>query len=344
MDERVLIVTHAADVHADIVEAKLWDRGSKPFRINLDQFPRDFLIDLGYGPAGCAAALRHMPSGDELSLTDVAAIWARKPAKFAFGGGGMLAQEQAFAQSETEHLFFGLLYSLDCFWVSHPRAVRGALWKGEQLQRAARQGFRVPRSVITNSPEAVDRFRREVRGDIIFKAMSSPSLCAEDVEADDRRFPGLPTTRLTDEHLEAIDSVRLLPCLFQEYVPKRFELRVTVIGDRAFAAKIHSQQDSRTATDYRNFAVEIPYEPATLPADLESRCIGFVRSYGLEFGALDLIVTPQDEVVFLENNPGGQFLFVEQLVPELRMTDAVADLLFARTGAGGHGRAVPGPA
>lgn len=326
MQKRVLIVTNACDLHADIVERKLRDKGARPFRINLDQFPRDFFVDFEFNGQS-DGRVRHLPTDDVICLSDIGSVWARKNAKFNFLSADMGAQEQAFAQAEAEHLFFSMLYSLDCFWMSHPRATRGALWKGEQLKRAAEMGFKVPRSLISNDPNAVRRFRSAIGSEIIFKTMSSPSLCAEEVEPDERRFLGLPTTRLSDQHLAAIDSVRELPCLFQEYIPKQHELRVTVVGTRAFAARIHSQHDSRTATDYREFSVDIPYEAATLPADVEARCIEFVRSYGLEFGAMDLIVTPQDDVVFLENNPGGQFLFVEQLVPELKMTDAVSELL-----------------
>lgn len=327
MHKHVLIVTNAQDIHADIVEQKLKARGARPFRINLDQFPRDFSVEVGFGPSGFDGSLCHLPTGTVAMLSDVGAVWARKTAKFGFSDDTLAAQEQAFAQAETEHLFFSLLYSLDCYWMSHPRATRGALWKGEQLRRAQRMGFRVPRTLIANDPDAIRRFRGAVPGDIIFKTMASPSLCAEDVAADERQHFGLPTTVMSEAHLEAIEAVRIVPCLFQERIPKRYELRVTVIGDKAHAAKIHSQDDERTATDYREFSVEIPYEAAALPSELAERCVAFVRSYGLEFGAMDLIVTPDDEVVFLENNPGGQFLFVEQLVPELKMTDAVADVL-----------------
>jgi glutathione synthase/RimK-type ligase-like ATP-grasp enzyme len=102
---------------------------------------------------------------------------------------------------------------------------------------------------------------------------------------------------------------------------------VTIVGDTLFAARIHSQDDPRTATDWRDMSAEILFEPAVLPPDVERRCLDFVHSYGLTFGALDLIVTPQGDHVFLENNPVGQFLFVEQLVPELDMTGAVARCL-----------------
>jgi glutathione synthase/RimK-type ligase-like ATP-grasp enzyme len=101
-----------------------------------------------------------------------------------------------------------------------------------------------------------------------------------------------------------------------------------------FAARIHSQDDPRTQLDFRDFSAPIRYEAETLSPELEARCREFVHGYGLQYGAIDLIVTPDGRHVFLENNPGGQFLFVEQLVPELRMLDAVADRLIA----GAHGR------
>lgn len=327
MQKRVLIVTNSNDLHADIIEQKLRKQGARPFRINLDEFPRDFSISLAVGAGGLEAIVHHLSDNDEMALSEVGATWLRKTAKFSFISVELGAQELAFAQAETEHLFFSLLYSLDCFWMSHPRAIRAALWKGEQLQRAARMGFRVPRSLISNDPDAVRRFRNALGCELIFKSMSSPSLCAGEVAPAERHYDGLPTTIMSERHLEVIDAVREAPCLFQEYIPKLHELRVTIIGGRAFAARIHSQQDRRTATDYRDFSVEIPYKAETLSAEVEERCVAFVRSYGLEFGAMDLVVTPQGELVFLENNPGGQFLFVEQLVPELKMTDAVSELL-----------------
>jgi len=90
------------------------------------------------------------------------------------------------------------------------------------------------------------------------------------------------------------------------------------------AARIHSQDDPRTVVDYRDFSADIRYEEAGLPEDVRRRCLEFVKSYGLTFGAIDLIETRSGEYVFLENNPVGQFYFVEELVPSLKMTDAVA--------------------
>ncbi|HYU74616.1 MAG TPA: hypothetical protein VEL31_18255 [Ktedonobacteraceae bacterium] len=39
--------------------------------------------------------------------------------------------------------------------------------------------------------------------------------------------------------------------LFQEYLPKRLDVRVVVIGRQVFAAEIHSQHSERTRLDFR---------------------------------------------------------------------------------------------
>ena len=94
-----------------------------------------------------------------------------------------------------------------------------------------------------------------------------------------------------------------------------------------FAARLDSQEDERTRVDSRDMRASIRYTAIELAPPLASACAALVASYGLVFGAIDLIVTPDGDVVFLEINPAGQFLYAQQLVPELDMAGAVADLL-----------------
>lgn len=327
MSRRILTVTNLGDLHADIVEHKVRALGGNPFRLNYEEFPRHFAVTLEFAGGRWEGSLTHIPTGDSLSLSDIGAVWMRKKAEFGFVSEALAPQEKAYADAEMEHILFSLLYSLDCYWMSHPVALRAASWKGEQLQRAAAMGFSVPRSMVTNRRASVDAFMISAGDGIIFKALSSSALGAQAVSPDLRIAGTLPTTRITREHDEALESVEELPCFFQHDVPKQHELRVTVIGDRLFAARIHSQDDPRTATDWRDMSAEILYETAALPPEIERRCLDFVASYGLTYGALDLIVTPAGDHVFLENNPVGQFLFVEQLVPEFDMTGALAECL-----------------
>lgn len=323
----VLIISNSSDLHADLMQPLLAERGMRCFRIDLDTFPRDYQLNQRFMHGTLQASLRHAPSGARVDLDDVGAIWNRKPGNFAFASTGLLPQEAAYARQESEQALFGLLYAIDCFWMNHPTALRGANWKGEQLHRAMGHGFRVPASIVTNDPDAARGFLDALPGAGIFKSMSSPLLGADLVQEEDCIVTGLATTLVTAEMRDCLDAVSEVACHFQEYIPKQYELRVTVIGARVFATRIDSQDDKRTRVDCRDMSAEVRYSALQLPPLVEQRCLAFVHSYGLAFGALDLIVTPDDDYVFLENNPCGQFLFVEQLVPEFRLLDAVADLL-----------------
>lgn len=328
MKNDILIVTHSGDLHADLVIERLLARGERFFRLDLDRFPAQYRLDIRQHDGAPSGALRHLVSCEDVSLANIGAVWTRKSGDFRFPSDADLGpQERAYAIAETHHILTGLLLSLDAYWMNHPMASNGARWKGEQLRRASAMGFRVPCSLASNDGDAVRRFRDEFASGIIFKPLSSPSLGADDVDAADRIVPNLATTLITDEHDGMLDALRELPGFFQQYILKRYEIRATVIGRQVFAARIESQADARTRIDYRDFSAGIDYRVERLPPDIEGRCREFVHSYGLAFGALDLIFTPDGEYVFLENNPAGQFLFVEQLVPELRMLDAVADCL-----------------
>jgi len=324
--KRVLIVTDTSDLHADLVSLRLASLGHSPFRLNLDEFPRAFDISLAFIRGRWGGSLTNIDRDDTIAVTDVGAVWMRRKGDFNYLSD-LPVQEKAFADGEMEHMLFSLLYSLDCFWMSHPLALRGASWKGEQLQRAARMGFDVPSSIVTNSRQRLEDFRAEVGDELVFKVLSSTLLAADEVAAEDRTVSQLGTTLVTDDMDELLEALTEVPGFFQPNIAKAHELRVTVIGDRVFAARIYSQDDPRTRIDCRDMSADIRYEAASLPNDIADRCVAFVHSYGLTYGALDLIVTPDGRHVFLEVNPAGQFLFVEQLAPTLEMTDHIAACL-----------------
>lgn len=332
MTKQVLIVSHRFDLHVDLIEPVLASKDCLFFRINLDCFPKDYQLYYEIRNQKLNGYIRHNSSGKQVNLENIGAIWLRKPASYSFDCQDLTPQEEAFAHQETEHALFSVLYSLNCYWISHPANLRGAMWKGEQLVRAAQYGFEIPDSVITNSASEVRGFKSQLKDQMIFKTLSSPHLAAELVTPDEQVASGLHTTIITDDMLNELDSVDVLPCHFQEYIPKQYELRVTVIADQLYAAKIYSQDDVRTAVDSRDISADIRYEATTLPDDIAQRCLQFVKSYGLNFSALDIIVTPDNQYVFLENNPNGQFLYIEQLVPELRLMDAMAIALAREAG------------
>jgi len=114
-------------------------------------------------------------------------------------------------------------------------------------------------------------------------------------------------------------------------VSKRSEMRVTVVGHRVLAAEIGSQESRATRYDWRHYDDDtVPYRAYRLPPSVEARCVELLGALNLSFGAIDLIRTPDDEFVFLEINPNGQWAWIEEAAG-LPIGDAIARWL-ARTG------------
>jgi glutathione synthase/RimK-type ligase-like ATP-grasp enzyme len=323
--DAVLIVGGGHDVHVERVAALLARQGVPVFTIELDCFPRDYHISLVLERDAWAGELRCKRTDRTLDAGQIRSVWMRKPADFAFSAG-LSRQEEAFARGEANHCLLGWLNGLDCFFMSHPTALRSAIWKLEQLARARRFGFDVPATLLSNVPEKVHAFVVDGARGAIYKTLSTPTLAAEKVVDGARVANGLHTTMVAPDDPD-LESVGVLPGQFQHYIEKAYEVRVTVVAGTAFAAKIDSQANERTRIDFRHFDADVEYNAIDLPGGVADRCCEFVASYGLTFGAIDLIATPDGRYVFLENNPVGQFVFVEELVPQLEISKAVAAAL-----------------
>lgn len=328
--DQIVIVTNQDDIHADGVIRALWGLGGDPVRLNTDEIPQNTTISLAMGER-LTGSIELSLNGLVIDPERVRSIWWRRPEPYRLPEG-LSVWEYEFAQRELDHAYRGLWSALDCFWMSHPDAIDRAQWKLGQLKRAADLGFELPRTLVTSDPRRALDFHAECGGDVIYKVMTGAFMGAERLT---QRHPNVPepeavqtpTTLVGATELAEIDSIRIAPALFQERVPKRVELRVTVVGDELFVAEIDSQAHERTQVDFRVDYDAVAFRPGGLPDDVSARCLALVRGYGLTYSAIDLVLTPDGRYVFLECNPNGQFAFVEELVPELPLTSAVADRL-----------------
>lgn len=56
------------------------------------------------------------------------------------------------------------------------------------------------------------------------------------------------------------------------------------------------------------------------------KCLALVKNLGLVFGCIDMIVTPEGKYVFLEINPNGQWMWIEEL-SELPIAESIVSML-----------------
>jgi glutathione synthase/RimK-type ligase-like ATP-grasp enzyme len=181
--------------------------------------------------------------------------------------------------------------------------------KEEQLRMAAKHGLKIPATCITNSPERVRKFIKEQNGPVITKMQSSFAVYREDDEYV------VFTNEITEDHLADIDNLTLCPMTFQQKLPKQLELRVTIVGRKVFAFSIDSQRVSNAQTDWRKEGVAMidDWQPFELPSSIEEKLLAFMDDYKVNYGAIDLILTPDDEYYFLEINAAGEYFWLDKL-------------------------------
>jgi glutathione synthase/RimK-type ligase-like ATP-grasp enzyme len=320
MTPTILILTQPEDIHASAVGGVLQRRGARVIEMHTAEFPALTKLATFAGNGGMMGQLE-LPN-ERVDLSQVTSVWYRRPERAELPDWP--AAVRKFAVRESEHALGGLWAALDCYWVSRPERIFAASYKLPQLGWARAAGFRVPDTLVTNDPLSVRAFYDTHDGAIVYK-----TLYAGNIAHSADTIGVIYTTPILAEHVEQMNRVALVPCQFQEYVPKRLEVRATVMGEAVLAVEIHSQATEQTRHDWRRYDDNTPYQAHALPHEMEDACIRLVKQLGLEFGAIDLILRPDGEYVFLEINPNGQWLWLEP-ASGLPFTDTLADLLIER--------------
>lgn len=322
----VLIVGEQQDPHVQRVSAALERREVDVVVADLSGFPRDGTLSVRYTCCGDRERRLVLPSGG-VDLEQVSAVWWRRPQHPEIDEAITDPAYRNFALNEASEALSGLWHSLEAFWINDPAKDHVAHRKVYQLRVAQDVGLKIPDTLVTNDPTEALRFvDHHGYSRVIYKAFSA-------TESHWRE-----TRLLRPEEVDKLADVSLAPVIFQEYVEAVYDLRITVVGDRLFPAAIHSQ-DTSYPVDFRMDMANARVESAELPEDVEQGLLALMRSLGLVYGAIDMRLRPDGEYVFLEINPAGQFLFIEEETGQ-PIAEAMAEALATagRPGAAAGGR------
>jgi glutathione synthase/RimK-type ligase-like ATP-grasp enzyme len=224
---------------------------------------------------------------------------------------------QQFAFVEAHNAVAGMWLTLDAFWINPPSRDEAAARKVYQLKAASESGFRVPETCVTNNPEHAREFiERRGSDHTVYKAFSGTMRAWRE------------TRLLRSSELDLLANVKYAPVIFQEYIPAKVDLRITVVGERIFPASIYSQETDYKV-DFRMTMDQARVEATELPPNVSGMLRALMSKLGLVYGAIDMRLTPDDEYVFLELNPAGQWLFIEQRTRQ-PITEAMAELMVTR--------------
>jgi glutathione synthase/RimK-type ligase-like ATP-grasp enzyme len=114
------------------------------------------------------------------------------------------------------------------------------------------------------------------------------------------------------------------PSVIQEAIRDKIDVRVTVIDERVFAAKV-LVSGKGVSDDWRLHKQHASFVRHDLPNEVSRQCIELVASLGLRYGAIDLALS-RDVYYFLEINPTGEWAWLVDTAG-LRIDEALADAL-----------------
>ncbi len=207
-------------------------------------------------------------------------------------------------------------------WVNPLPCLHRSRIKLQQLQLAKKIGMSVPKTLATNNYEKAVEFLK-------MNNACTKSLDEASFQVDGYLFPFYTRLVSGDEIIENRERIEICHTLFQEFIDKKYDLRVTVIGNEVFPLAIHSQESELSQVDFRGLCpARMNQELVEIPNKLKEQIITFVKQQGLVYSAMDFAVTAQNEYFFLENNCNGQWQWVDN-VAEGKLSDAMVTLLLA---------------
>jgi hypothetical protein len=221
------------------------------------------------------------------------------------------------------------IYRIICTdrFVANPiGATRVADEKLFQLWHAANVGMPMPATLISNSAERIKAFRDRCGGTIVYKTLR-PMLW----EALPATYRGVGTTLISESSILENCDLQSAPGIFQECIDKQAELRVTVLGRTVLAVeKTFPERTEKLSVDWRGMQKGVKYTAHKLPPEIEEKCFDLLGRLNLVMGCFDFAIDQHGKYYFLEVNPQGQFIWMDQVCPELNHLEAMCDFLVSK--------------
>lgn len=303
MAPKVLIISEPGDVHAlavckhlepgacQVVDSGEMSSGTLQVGIQLKNSKAKAWLDA---------------RGQLVDLDELVSVWNRKPSPIHYK-----AQEgiHEFCRRESYDSLYGFLWNLELEdgvrLYNHPFFNYFASIKPYQLLHARRVGLSIPDTTIGNMPSLLET-QAQAHPNCILKGVSLS--CAV---ANGEHF-SIYARRLTDDIREHLASASFCPVSVQEEIARGRDLRVVAIDQRVFAFAL--EFDSETNVDWRRLdeSAEIRHHSVALDTTTERAILDLHRLLKIRFSTVDLIEDRSGRLVFLELNPNGQWLWLEE--------------------------------
>lgn len=299
----ITIIAQRQAIEVDLVIDELRQRGHSYFRFNADEYGADADLTIFMDKDRFEG---EMSQRDKLYSSQVhSAAWLYVPPVPSIDTT-LAVEARGLARQEVMGVLDGFWQLMDVTWVNPPHIAKRAENRLWQLRLAQSVGLQIPDTLVTNDWEDARHFVATCSDGAIIKDLATPYAVL-----GSRAY--VSYTRVIDvSAFDGVAETMVAPCLLQERVPKKHEMRVYVIGGKLFAAGIALPASSGSRDDYRHQRYKLNVWPCVLPLKVVERCLAVVELAGLQYAGMDLIMTPEGDVVFLELGPYSSWAWVEK--------------------------------
>ena len=318
MERQHIIVGNSEDYHAVAMQWALQRMGERCLLWDGLSLDAEGRLDIAFDGVDARMAMA------DVDCSELASVWFRRPVPFR-PLSNVAERSLKFLHNELNAAHFSActLLANAARFVVGSNGQTGSYSKAWQLKVAAELGFKIPETLISNDPARVRSFV-DSRAPVLVKYFT-PHFWSDDAR---REVSQAGPTVLRDVSRISDASIAICPAIYQRLVDKRYELRVTVIGHRLFAARIGSADDG-SYLDWRDHCGHDGFvmEAAELDTQTAERIRAIMVRLDLKYGCVDLAVDQDGDTVFFEVNSGGQFLFVDDYIREFNLLGNFASML-----------------
>lgn len=303
-----LIVTNKSDLTSDYLIIRLEELKIPFCRLNTEDYLSKYQIEINFSNDGASSFINFF-DGRKINIDEIKGVYFKHPSKPNIKCD-IPVNQISFAEREIKEMLRSLFRLIDeKLWLNHPKYIFSANNKIEQLKLASKIGFNIPKTCISSDPDNIKHFYNSNNKNIIAKAVKY----GYDINENYLQFA--PTKKVEKNFIENIENYYVIPTIYQEKIEKKYDIRVTVVGNKVYTAAIHSQEYNETMTDWRLWDihdnVDLKHSKHELPSEISNLCLEITKKFNLRFSAIDLIYTPEKEYYFLEMNPNGQWAWIE---------------------------------
>lgn len=301
---KVLVISNKSDLTSDFVIKRLKERNIEFYRFNTEELTKTCSISLDFNLN--KFFLTDLISNRQFNLKEFSSVYFRRPELPSLNSKELSDGESSFLKSEISYTLEGVYKILkDAYWVSPIYAIREAENKIFQLELAKSIGFTIPDSIVTNSFEDSISFYKRNNGNCIIKPIKSGLI-------EDECNSKVVFTNILKNKPISKKQIKISPNFFQSHIQKIGDVRVTIVGKKAFTTLIHSQENTQTQVDWRKGENTLKHTKIKLPIEILRKCTKLLSLLNLRFGAIDFILDEQNNFIFLEINPNGQWAWIEK--------------------------------